>query len=338
MFKVLSLTQKEEWNAIVNSMNRFDFYHLAEYHELEDSGQSLLLFFSSGKTSMALPVVLRSIDGSVYNDLSSVYGYAGPLSNQGNPDRQAVKDFQKELLHFFELNNIVSVFSRLHPLIDNQEFILSGLGEIIDTNQTVGIDLDLPENEQKRQYSHSVRNHINRLKRRNIQVIKAQSKEDIDLFVEIYRENMKRVNASKIYYFSNEYFYRFMEELPSSLFLAYHEDQAISGSLFTTCNDIVQPHLSATRNQYLCWSPLKLVWDTIRRDAINRKMKCLHLGGGVAGANDSLFQFKAQFSDLRFLFKTWRYIHNKEMYTYFVSEKYGNNILHSSFFPLYRLD
>ena len=338
MLTILSLDQKEQWNAIIRSMNQYDFYHLAEYHQLEHSGQSLLLYFSSKKNSIALPVVLRPIADTEYNDLTSVYGYAGPLSDQKNPDEQAVRDFQEELLHFFELNKIVSTFARLHPLFSNQEFILSGLGEIMDTSQTVGIDLSLPEREQKRQYSHSVKNHINRLKRKDILVKMEQTHEAIDIFVDIYKENMKRVNASEMYFFSNDYFYRFMEELPSSLFLAYYEDKAISGSLFTRCNGIVQPHLSATRNDYLRWSPLKLVWDCIRKDAIAKNDKCLHLGGGVGGADDSLFRFKAQFSDLRFSFKTWRYIHNKEAYAQLISGKYENRIPQSSYFPLYRLD
>ena len=337
MFKILSLDQKDRWNTIVRSMNRYDFYHLAEYHQLEHSGQSLLLHFSSKKTSLALPVILRPIDGTEYNDLTSVYGYAGPLSDQENPNEQAVRDFQKELLYFFDCQKVVSGFARLHPLFNNQEFLLSGLGEIVDTNQTVGIDLSLSEQEQKRQYSRSLKNQINRLKRRNIIVKKAQTHEEIDLFFEIYSETMRRVNASGMYFFPKDYFYRFIEELPSAIFLAYYEEKAISGSLFTTCNSIVQAHLNATRDEYLRWSPLKLVLDSIRKYSIETNEKILHLGGGVTGGNDSLFQFKARFSDLRFSFKTWRYIHNKEVYDRLVSGKYMDQILQSSFFPLYRL-
>jgi len=337
MLKILSLDKKDQWNAIVRSMNRYDFYHLAEYHQLEQSGQSLLLYFSSDEISLALPVILRSVAGTAYNDLTSVYGYAGPLSNCEKPDEQVIKNFQKELLHFFDSQQIISVFSRMHPLFDNQELLLSGLGNVVDTNQTVGIDLSLPEQEQKRQYAHSVKNHINRLRRKNVIVEKAQTKEAIDLFIGIYKENMDRVNASKMYFFPNEYFYQLMKELPATLFLALYEGKAISGSIFTSCNGIVQPHLSATRNEYLRWSPLKMVWDCIRLDAIKKNEKYLHLGGGVGGADDSLFQFKAQFSDLRFSFKTWRYIHNEKIYTQLVSEKYQGHIPCSAFFPLYRL-
>ena len=338
MINILSLDQKDQWNEIVRSMNQYDFYHLAEYHQLEHSGQSLLLYFSSKATAMALPVVLRPVYGTGYNDITSVYGYAGPLSNRENPDEQAIKEFHAELLNFFDLYKIVSVFARLHPLFTNQEFLLSDLGEIVDTNQTVGIDLSLTEQEQKRQYSRSVKNQINRLKRKNVIVKKAETKEEVDIFIDIYRENMKRVNAAEMYFFPDDYFYRFMEELPATLFLAYYEEKAISGSLLASCNGIVQLHLNATRNDYLRWSPIKLVWNCIRQDAIVKNEKWMHLGGGVGGANDTLFQFKARFSDLRFLFKTWRYIHNEEAYTRLVSEKYPNHIPNSSFFPLYRLD
>jgi len=337
MFTVLSLDQKIQWNATIRSMKRYDFYHLAEYHQLEHSGQALLLCFSSQGASLVLPVILRPIDGTPYNDITSVYGYAGPLSNPENPEPQVINDFHNELLCFFDSHRIVSAFARLHPLFDNQEILLSGLGETVDTNRTVGIDLSLPEQEQKRQYAHSVKNHINRLNRKNVLVEKAQTKEAIDLFIEIYRENMKRVHASERYFFSNDYFYRLMNDLPSSLFLAYYKGEAISGSLFTTCNGIVQPHLSATRNEYLLWSPLKLIWDCIRTEATEKHEKWMHLGGGVGGSDDTLFQFKAQFSSLRFTFKIWRYIHKEEEYARLVSEKQTTPLPHSSFFPRYRL-
>jgi len=336
MFSIISLDQKDEWNEIIRSMNRYDFYHLNEYHLLENSGRSLLLYFSSDETRIVLPVVLRRIEGTEYNDITSVYGYAGPLSNRENPDTQAISEFQKHLIFFFEENNIVSAFSRLHPFFENQKLILSDLGEVINTNQTVGIDLSLPVNEQKWQYSSSLKKQLNHFKQKNIIVKNAESREEIDIFIEIYNESMKRVNAPEMYFFSKDYFYTFMENLPSSLFLAYYNDEIISGSLFTMCNGIVQIHLSAVKDKFLHLSPLKLVWDCIRIYSDEQNAKWLHLGGGVGGMDDDLFQFKTRFSDLRFIFKTWRYIHNETVYNRLVSGKYPEKIPQSSYFPIYR--
>ena len=338
MFEIIPISQKKRWNEIIRSMSCYDFYHLADYHRLEHSGMPLLLYFSTKEMALALPVILRSVEGTEYMDITSIYGYAGPLSSKENPDIQSVKAFHKELLRFFDSYKVVSAFARLHPLFKNQEIFLSGIGKTVDIGLTVGIDLNLPESEQKRQYARSTKNNINRLKRKNIIVKKEQTEEAIDFFIDIYQENMKRLNASPVYFFPRDYFYRFMETLPAALFLAYYEGKAISGSLCTICDGIVQLHLNATRNDYLRWSPLKYVFDQVRIEAIKEKAKWLHLGGGVGGRKDTLFDFKTRFSDLRLPFKTWEYVHNEAVYAQLVSSKFNNGIPHPSFFPLYRLE
>lgn len=336
MFNVIPSENSVQWNEIIRSMINFDFHHLAEYHRMDESGISLLLHYSDELSAFALPIILRPIEGTKYNDITSIYGYSGPLSNTNHPDQKTIHRFHKNLLHFFDENSVVSVFSRLHPLFPIQEKILESIGNTLDTGVTVAIDLNLPENEQKKQYSHSLKNTINRLKKKNLTVKKAETQTEIETFVDIYTENMNRVHASKIYFFDNVYFSRFLQSLPSVMYLAYYENRIISGSLFTDCNGIIQPHLSATLNDYLYLSPLKYVWDQIRLYGVEKNRNTMHLGGGFGGNRDNLFAFKAQFSHQHFPFKTWRYIHNKEMYDQLVNDKFRNHLPDSSFFPLYR--
>ncbi|MDR1631598.1 MAG: hypothetical protein LBR97_01725 [Dysgonamonadaceae bacterium] len=337
MLDIITLKNKAKWNEIIRSMNGFDFYHLAEYHRMDDSGIPLLLHYSDETADFALPFILRHIDGTKYNDITSVYGYSGPLTNTNRPDRKSLTTFHTDLLRFFDENSVVSVFFRLHPLFPVQEKILEGIGNTLDTGFTVAIDLSLPENEQRKQYSHSLKNTVNRLKRKNLMVKKAETKAEIEAFVNIYTETMKRVHASQAYFFDNTYFSCFLETLPSILYVAYYEDKIISGSLFTDCNEIIQPHLSATLDDYLYLSPLKYVWDRIRLYGVEKNRNYMHLGGGFGGNRDTLFEFKAQFSHLHFQFKTWRYVHNREIYDRLVYDKYRNDLPDSSFFPLYRL-
>jgi hypothetical protein len=337
MFEVVSLNQKDRWNEIIRSMVQYDFYHLADYHYVDSSGTPLLLYFSTKNTDFALPVVLRSIKGTEYTDITSVYGYAGPLSDRKNPDRQSVKAFQNKLLHFFDSYKVVSVFARLHPIFKDQKELLTGLGEIVDMNLTVGIDLTLPENEQRKHYSRSLKYKINSLKNKGVTIVTASTKKEVDVFRAIYKENMDRVHASEHYYFSSDYFYTILNEIDSCILLALYENEYISGSLCTFCNRIVQAHLNATKDDFLYLSPLKLVLEQARIEGIKKKMQWLHLGGGRSGSDDSLFVFKSRFSDLRFPFKTWKYIHNESIYAYLISSKFSDSIPPSSFFPLYRL-
>ena len=48
--------------------------------------------------------------------------------------------------------------------------------------------------------------------------------------------------------------------------------------------------------------------------AKERGNRLMHLGGGVAGAQDKLFDFKTGFSKLRSPFYTWRLVSDPEVY------------------------
>jgi hypothetical protein len=337
MLEIISLDNQRKWNETVRSMHDYDFYFLAEYHQLDTSGTPLLLHFQEGSVSIALPVIVRSIEGSIYKDIVSVYGYAGPLINSLPPEPAVIARFQEDLKHLFDSHAIVSVFSRLHSLFPYQQDILEGLGTVSDMNHTVGIDLTLPEKEQRKQYAHSLKHTVNKLRRQGITVQKASTGKEIDIFIEIYRETMDRVNASEMYYFPTEYFHRFLDSIDSFILLAWYEGEAISGSLCTVCNGIVQSHLSATKNNFLHLSPQKLVLEEARLLGLKQACRILHLGGGFKEDKDSLFTFKSQFSKQRFLFKTWKYIHKQEIYDCLTQQKFKENIPDSTFFPLYRL-
>jgi hypothetical protein len=330
MLEIIPIDEAGKWDAIVRSMPAYDFYHLAAYHRLDATGKAFLLHYSSGNTALALPVILRNIANSDYKDITSIYGYAGPLNK--NADSISIDDFQQELKTYFDEQRIISAFSRLHPLLKQQN-ILTGLGTISDANLTVGIDLQLSETAQKQQYARSLKYQINRLKKKGFKIIQATTKNEIDAFIAMYIETMQRVQASDYYYFPAEYFYYFLSEIESCIFLAEYQQEWVSGSLCTFTNGIMQAHLNATKSEFLAQSPLKLVLDTARLEGMTRGMDILHLGGGKGGLNDSLFAFKSRFSHQYFQFKVWKYIHNPIVYKELTQSKF---ISDSDFFPAYR--
>ncbi|MDR0413553.1 MAG: GNAT family N-acetyltransferase [Dysgonamonadaceae bacterium] len=336
MLETITAGNPERWDEIVRSMYKYDFYHLHTYHCLDQSGEALLLYFHNETAAFAFPVIQRNIHGTAYKDITSVYGYSGPLSQSRNPSEEDVRLFQEELKRYFDANHIVTAFARLHPLLEEQSLLLENWGEVKGLNLTVGIDLTAPEAQQRKQYSRSLRYRVNYLKKQGVTVVKASGKKEIDAFIEIYKENMDRVKAAGIYYFPAGYFYTFLNNIDSCILLASYGNQWISGSLCTFCNGIMQAHLNATKNDFLHLSPLKLVLDRARETGMARGMHCLHLGGGRSGNDDSLFVFKSRFSGDRFLFKVWTYIHDREAYARLVSEKYSGKTPPSDFFPLYR--
>src|SRR5690554_6111825 len=149
-----------EWKEIIKSSEIHDFHHTSYYHKIDNKSSSKLLLFSKGTDFIALPVVIREIPESNFFDIISVYGYAGPVFKlQESTKEELSKFFKLRFPQYCRENKIVSVFSRLHTLID-QKFVLTGLGEIVDLNKTVSIDLTISSDDQRKKYRKSLKSEL----------------------------------------------------------------------------------------------------------------------------------------------------------------------------------
>jgi lipid II:glycine glycyltransferase (peptidoglycan interpeptide bridge formation enzyme) len=258
------------------------------------------------------------------------------------PD-DVVKGFQRGLSDMLRDRGVISVFSRLHPLIPQRAWI-AGLGECRQQGQTVSIDLQASADQQRANYSGSVKSRLNRLRRNGLSGERDAKKSHLAEFIEIYHETMRRVRASSAYFFEQEYFTKLVAALQDALqlFIVRAGDgQILCGGLFTLCDGIVQYHLGGTRSEALRLSPMCLLLDTVRLWANERHARVFHLGGGVGSNADSLFQFKATFSAERNPFATWRWILDSEAY-FSLSEEHSRNLVpHNqaatpAYFPAYR--
>src|SRR5690606_2148106 len=120
------------------------------------------------------------------------YGYAGPLT-QNIDDNFDNTQFKNQLLNFLNENNIITVFSRLHPFIPLQHVVLKNIGEISSMGKIVNIDLTQSLESQKQGYRKRLRTYIN--KEHNIYTItNAKTESDVIKFIDLYYENMRRVN------------------------------------------------------------------------------------------------------------------------------------------------
>src|SRR5690606_14882609 len=241
--------------------------------------------------------------------------------------------FKTNFIEFCKSENIVSVFSRLHPLIE-QTNIIENLGEIVNLNKTVAIDLTKSAEEQRKEYRKSLKSELNQLRRKEIVVREANTKEEIDAFIAIYYETMDRVEATANYYFSKEYFYEFLnnQDFDAKLLIAVKDNKVIAGAIFTLTDKIMQYHLAGTTEEYIRETPMKLILDEARLLGNQTTAISLHLGGGVGGSDeDSLFRFKSGFSKDFKQFSVWKYIVNQAVYDELSK---GKEV--SGFFPLYR--
>ena len=202
----------------------------------------------------------------------------------------------------------------------------------------VNIDISQNPEIQRQNFQKRLKTHINK-SRRNCSIREVSTPEDLEKFISIYHENMGRVNAKKYYYFDDDYFKKMLKskDFKSEILLAINNDtdEVIAGSIFIITNNIVQYHLSGTKNEFLDLMPTKLLIDEMRFKATELGLKFFNLGGGLGGLDDdSLFRFKSSFSKDFKDFKLWKLIVNEAVYSKLVLEL--NVKEDSGYFPLYR--
>ncbi|WP_149277084.1 GNAT family N-acetyltransferase [Pareuzebyella sediminis] len=338
------IKDREGWNSFIKLFEHYDCYHTYHYHILskKESETPILLIYQKAALTIAIPLLLRPIPESEYQDATSVYGYAGPL-HTGPLGGSELSEFKMELQVFLKKNKIVSIFSRLHPYIEGQEKVLEGIGCVTCPGSVVNIDISKPLDIQRQKYNSRLKTYVNKA-RRVYSVIDGTKEKDIEEFIQLYYENMGRVHADKQYYFDRQYFYKLMLSsfFKAELLLCLLKDtkEIIGGALFIKTGNIVQYHLSGSKEAYLQLNPVKLLIDEMRIRATKENFKYFNLGGGKGIKEDSLFRFKSTFSHDFKDAKLWKYTINKEVYDVLTESR--KKVLGESFnddpnfFPAYR--
>lgn len=351
--RVLSCGQQREWDEVLRGC-RHDAYHLSQYHALaaaNGEGEARLFAYAEGDYQVAMPLLLRDLrtvpgldqTGDGWRDATSVYGYAGPVASHEQIPPDVLGRFRLALTGALSELGVIAAFSRLHPLLP-QVRLLDSVGECAEVGQTVSLDLTLPSAERQAGYCRSHRHSANALRRRGAACVHDGRGESLDRFTAIYHETMRRVEASSGYFFSRDYLAELLDGLGSHahLFSAVLDGEVMCGALVLVCGDIAQFHLSGTGERHLKAAPTKFLVDGIAEWGTERGLKALHLGGGVGAANDSLFSFKAGFSDRRHTFRTWRWILRPVVYAQLCAAveqtraAAGQAAVSPDFFPAYR--
>ncbi|MFS4469281.1 GNAT family N-acetyltransferase [Maribacter sp. 2210JD10-5] len=338
------IKDKKAWDENLALVNDSDFYFTYDYHHFSKNNNEspILLRYTDGENSLLLPLLIRDIENSNYKDATSVYGYTGVLEQNINSNFEQ-NNFKKELQDFFKKNNIITVFSRLHPFFNYQENHLEGLGKVIVSGQVVNIDLTDTIENQRAKFNRRLKTYLNK-SRKSCSVIKGNVHEHLPTFIRLYYENMKRVDADDSYFFEEKYFYEILasNDFESELSICVHNDtkEIIGGAIFIKTGSIVQYHLSGMSGDHFDLNPVKLIIDEMRIKATQEGFKYFNLGGGRGGHEDSLFRFKSGFSKDHRPFKLWKYIVDEKAYHLLTNGTIPSDMLtanlYEGFFPAYR--
>jgi hypothetical protein len=340
---------------------RRDVYHTAGYHiHAGDSreGEPHLVVVGDRRRGFAWPYLLRSVaevpglEGSDATDVTSVYGYPGPLAWGVRPNDEFLGIAWREVVETWRQQHAVAAFTRFNPLLENVAFLngipaphpeASGIGPIVQAAPTISIDCTLPAAEVVSGYARDLRTDINASRRAGLRTFHDESWEHLPEFTRLYNETMARSEASAHYFFDEDHFRRLRAALPGNIHLhVTHLDGEIAAAgVFTEFEGIVQSHLVGTNQAFLrARSPYKVLLADVHLWARARGNRVLHLGGGRGGQQDSLYWFKSRFSQRRHAFHVGRWVLDPGGYDELVESRRDalapGHEPGESFFPAYR--
>lgn len=344
-----------EWNQWIESTSH-DVYHTAAYHQVvtfEGDGTPQLLVYGSPGRFVAWPYLLIPIPGSIEAigspafDATSVYGYSGPIVHGCEPEDPLILEAWAAFQSVWLDQQIVSVFTRFHPILRNHRWF-TGVGVsdprddpprgLVLTGETVSIDLRKPDAEIVAAYPRVLRQEIAANKRKGLVTELDRDWRHLETFIDLYAETMRRNQAQSAYFLRREYFTELIDALGEDaiLFVTRSGPDVVAACLFLSHHGILHPHLAGTSTPFLGMSPLKVMWDEVRRWAAGRGDRVMHLGGGRGGTSDSLLSFKSRFSPDRHPFYTGRWIMEDQHYETLARRSRDEGASESGYFPIYR--
>lgn len=338
-----SVITEDNLPIIKNELLSFetDIYHSIEWLLLNkdlQEGEIHCIFLEDGKNCAFFPLIKRNIKNTAYFDLITPYGYGGVAFKKTTDSDFKEKVFE-ELKKYLSNTNCISVFLRLHPLLN--KVVVAG-GAVFENGTTLAIKLDNSYPDLYSKYSSGHKYDLKKSKKNeNICILDDTEFLYFNDLIEIYLETMRYLEASNFYFFDKNYFYRMRELLAKKLKLVVvrWNEKIIGASLFMLENGIIQYHLSGTTIEGRKHQPSKLILDYMVDWGISQGYNFLHLGGGVGGKQDALYKFKKGFAADDYSFYTVRLITNKMVYRQlcldlkFIDTEIENI---SDFFPLYR--
>lgn len=344
MLKVLDILQTEQWDAIVRSFKEYDTYWLNGYVKafyIHGDGDPLLFYYED-KTTRGINVVMKrdvakdekfagKIPESQYFDFATPYGYGGWLI-EGENAEGLFSAYERWCQH----SGIISEFVRFHPMIQNYKAV-QNFYEVVQLGEVVHIDTTSPELIWNN-FSSKNRNHIKNAIKKGVKIYNGRYPEIFEIFRTIYNSTMDKDQAEEYYYFKNEFYTSFLEDLPhnAQIFYAVKDNTVIAASIMLAANGRMNYHLSGSLKEYSSLAPINLLLYEASMWGFTNGYKTLYLGGGVGSGEDSLLKFKKAFykGELN-RFYIGKKMFDAKNYEYLLQLR-GESIENKNYFPLYR--
>jgi len=328
MYRVIPASDRTLWRELLSNIGQVDACFLPEYHlayqtRLKDSEPLLWHFEELGQHFLypfiLTPVVLNTQDSGYY-DISSVYGYTGPIATtrSANFIAAAWKAFDE----YATTQKLVAEFIRFSPFNNSEHFAHPKTN--IEENRKLAVS-HREENLEAflAKLSTKTRNMLRKAERAGLTARELDLTEHLAAFRKLYDETMNRRQALDFFYFDDQYYEKLLllDQNCLRLFGVFAEDKLVAAAMAVTREKSGLYHLGASLSEYatLGAGNLSLVYmsDCLMKSGV----EFINMTGGRTTANDDpLLRFKKSNATGTAAFYIGKRIINPEAYQNLVQE------------------
>jgi serine/alanine adding enzyme len=277
------------WDALLAERGLRDIYFLRDYVEAScfiDTGQPAYLHVSGEKGDVVFACIVRDDPA----DVTTPYGYGGPVPL--GPEAP-VERFWQLYEAWCRERGVVTTFLRFHPLLGNQRearLHVERLGRTVVWRLDPTIHLGSAMDKHHRRV-------IRRAEREGLEAHIEERPGSLNEFVALYEHTMRRNRAADFYLFPAAYWRAVHGSLGRCLVrVDVRRGVELHASLLMFATwPWLHYHLGASSDEGRRIGASHLALFAVARWGQERGYERLHLGGGVAGREDSLFEFKRRF-------------------------------------------
>jgi hypothetical protein len=278
------------WDALVGGLGVTDVYYSRGYVEVSAplaGGSAVLLDLAGDGGHVLFPCVVRRDPV----DVVTPYGYGGPL---GAGDAPPLAEFAAAYQAWCERRGAVSSFVIFHPLLGNRGSEAAAGFHRSPLAGTVAWPLE------GRDVFAAMHKHHRRVVRRaraeGFEVAVERAPAELDGFVAVYEETMRRTQATPFYFFPDDYWRALVRDVP-----LVRVDVRQGGALLASVLGMGEPpwlhyHLGGSADAARRTGASHLALYGLAVWGQEHGYRALHLGGGVGGRDDSLLEFKRRFA------------------------------------------
>lgn len=238
-------------------------------------------------------VIPITLNGQKYYDITSPYGYGGPIIVEGQNSLELLNDYFEAFHDYCLEQNIISEFVRFH-LFENEFVREYYYGETSKVGPHVIRDLRKPLNSGM---ARDVHQSLNKAERIGLTIYYDTTGERMDEFLSVYNETMKRNHASDYYHFDSSFFDELHTQLKNKYIYVSAEldGQIISSRLAIHGEKYGFGFLGGTLKDYFHTQATTTVDYCILKYLKEKNCSYFSFGGGFK-TNDGIYKYKKKFS------------------------------------------